>query len=640
MSKIRLKLEEKTLIFLSLIMIFGSGIYFIYALNWLGIILSLALSLVTTFFVYKKIKHDKTTETVSTEELPNKTKKLILILLRSLYLVIVLTLLFLLIKNASDEALISPWQKVPKIFFFLYFAATTILFFILERSSGKKSLLLLKIHYFLTFSVAAIIYKIGYGFDPFIHGATMELIDSEGSVEPKTVYYLGQYSLIVIVHKITTLPIYWLNKFLVPTLAAIFLPKALFSFLKNRGISQKYLIIILIALALPFNLFILSTPQNLTYIWLLLTIFYSLNGTPGIMPFIFALATLAIHPLSGIPAMFFVTWPYIKKIKNKISLTLYKVINITFWIISTLALPLSFVYIGGGSLKDLSFNLKNLLKLFKDGGTGNNIADIFLNLPYLFNNLWLPIFIILNIIGFIIWFKRNKDNLSSFIKIISALIIGLILSASLEFSFLIDYEREAYVSRLPIIIALFSLPALLLSLDYLVLKVFKKTRVEIFGGLFLAVVAISSSLYLSYPRLDAYHNSKGYSVSASDIEAVRQINTKSKEPYIVLANQQTSVASLKEFGFIKYFETPEEKIFFYPIPTGGKLYAYYLKMVNEEPKKETMREAMNLVGVKESYLVVNKYWWFSDRIIAAAKLSADDYFKTSDNNIYIFQYNY
>lgn len=639
MSKIRLKLEEKTLIFLSLIMIFGSVVYFIYALNWPGIILSLALSLVTAFFIYKRIKQNKTAEIVSIQELPSKNKKLIFIL-KGLYLFIILALLFLLIKNVSDEALISPWQKVPKIFFFLYFAATTILFFILEWSLNKKSLLFLKLHYFLSFSVAAIIYKIGYGFDPFIHGATMELIDSQGVVAPKTFYYLGEYSLIVIIHKLTALPIYWLNKFLVPTLAAIFLPKALFSFLKNRGVSGKYLIITLITLALPFNLFILSTPQNLTYIWLLLTIFYSLNGAPRIMPFIFALATLAIHPLSGLPAMFFVVWPYVKKIKSSVSLLFYRVINIVFWLISALALPLAFIYVGGGSFKDLAFDLKNLLKLFKDSSVGNNIADVFLNLPYLFNNLWLPIFIVLSIIGFVIWFKRNKESLSNFIKIISALIVGLILSASLEFSFLIDYEREAYVSRLPIIIALFSLPTLLLSLDYLVLKVFKKTRVEIFGGLFLAVVLISSSLYLSYPRLDAYHNSKGYSVSASDIEAVRQINTKSEELYIVLANQQTSVASLKEFGFIKYFETPEEKIFFYPIPTGGKLYAYYLKMVNEEPKKETMREAMNLVGVKESYLVVNKYWWFSDRIIAAAKLSADDYFKTSDNNIYIFKYSY
>lgn len=637
MRKIRLKLEEKILIFISLTMIFGAGIYFVYALNWLGITLSLFLSLVTAIFIYKKAGEEIETDKASREK--NTNKKFILIL-KSLYLIIALWLFLILIQNSSDQALISPWQEIPKIFFFLYFIATIILFLVIEQSPNRRLLPFIKIQYLISFSIAVIIYKIGYGFDPFIHGATMELIDSQGIVEPKTLYYLGQYSLIVSIHKITAIPIYWLNKLLVPILATIFLPGAILSFLNKRGISKRYLIVIIAALSLPINLFILSTPQNLTYIWLILTILYSLNGANKIIPLVFALATLSIHPLSGLPAMFFIAWSYIEKLRDKVSLFFYRLINITFWLISAVSLPISFTYVGGGTIGDLKLDLRNIFKLFNDESPRNNIADIFLNLPYLFNDLWLLIFIILSLTGFIIWFKRDKSGLSYFIKIIGALLISLILSASLEFSFLINYEREAYVSRIPVIIALFFLPAVLLSLDYLTFKIFRATKVEIFGGLILIVTAISSSLYLSYPRLDAYHNSKGYSVSSSDIEAVRQIEIKSEEPYIVLANQQTSVASLKEFGFDNYLKIKDEKVFFYPIPTGGKLYSYYLKMVNEGPKKETMKEAMDLTGVKESYLIISKYWWLSDRIIAAAKLSANDYWTTSDDNIYIFKYNY
>jgi hypothetical protein len=48
---------------------------------------------------------------------------------------------------------------------------------------------------------------------------------------------------------------------------------------------------------------------------------------------------------------------------------------------------------------------------------------------------------------------------------------------------------------------------------------------------------------------------------------------------------------------------------------------------------------MNLVGVKESYFVVSKYWWLSDRIIAQAKINADTYWEINGGDIYVFRFN-
>ena len=220
----------------------------------------------------------------------------------------------------------------------------------------------------------------------------------------------------------------------------------------------------------------------------------------------------------------------------------------------------------------------------------------------------------------------------------SALLVGCVLSASLKFNFLIDYERNNYISRLPILIGLFTLPFIVLATDYLITKTWRGSKTKLISSWLLISLVILSSLYLSYPRLDAYVNSRGYSVSSADILAVNSINKQSAKPYIVLANQQTSVASLKELGFNHYFTTPEGPVFFYPIPTGGKLYQYYLDMVDKNPDRKTMISSMDLVGVKESYFVISKYWWLSNRIIAEAKINADTYWEINDGDIYVFKF--
>jgi hypothetical protein len=628
-----LKLEENILKLLSLIMFFGSAIYYIYKLNWIGIIITLIISSLAFYLTRDKNKPEE----------PISAKRFTKIQwLPISYLLITLLAIFVLINNTSSQALISPWLVVPKYFFVLYFLVTGFLFFILTRNlSEDLKTWLLRIHYFLSFSVAVIIYQIGYGFDPFIHQATMELIDKQGYVDPKTPYYLGQYSLVTIIHKISGISIYLLNKFLVPILAALFIPGAILKFVNRQAENNKTSwIIILSLLAIPFNIFILSTPQNLSYLWLILVIFYSLTAKNNYFIFILGLAALAIHPLAGMPIIFFIGWQQFNNHKEKINLAWQKVINLFLYLGAILSLPLSFTLVTNQSWKDLSLSFDKLFNLFQNKLFNTNIADVTVNFPYLVNNIWLPVFIILTVSGFIYWLKENKKEATVFIKIISALVISFLLSASLSFSFLIDYERDNYISRLPIIMGIFALPAIIIALKNLTGKIYFGKKEVWLAAWIIITLFISSSIYLSYPRLDAYTNSRGYSVSEADLKAVNLIAEKSEGKYIVLANQQTSVASLKELGFDNYFDTKHGKIFFYPIPTGGELYQYYLKMVNEKPTRETMQEAMNLVGVKESYFVISKYWWFSNRIIAAAKINADTYWTINDGEIYIFKFSY
>jgi len=103
----------------------------------------------------------------------------------------------------------------------------------------------------------------------------------------------------------------------------------------------------------------------------------------------------------------------------------------------------------------------------------------------------------------------------------------------------------------------------------------------------------------------------------------------------VLANQQVSAAALREFGFSRYYKGD---VYFYPIPTGGTLYQYYLDMVYKKPAKDTMLKAMDFAGVGQSYFVLNKYWWAFPKILAEAKLEADSWTEIKDGEIYIFKY--
>jgi hypothetical protein len=127
-------------------------------------------------------------------------------------------------------------------------------------------------------------------------------------------------------------------------------------------------------------------------------------------------------------------------------------------------------------------------------------------------------------------------------------------------------------------------------------------------------------------------------VSDDDISAVNWIekDAGSENDFIVLANQQTSAAALKEFGFKKYYQ--DNTYFYYPIPTGGEMYKVFLRMIQEEPERRLMEDIMEKTGVNIGYFAVNKYWWASKKIIDEAKLSADSYHEVNNGEIFIFKY--
>ncbi|MCU0679942.1 MAG: hypothetical protein MUF50_01390 [Planctomycetes bacterium] len=666
----------------SLIIIISSLSYHFFSLNLEGVVFSLLSAIIVLVLLVKKgllnninnnlkpkincfklffLKIDSVKDSFNTFLKDHLTKTAIWkknsFWLTVAYILFYLLALIILIFARNNEALISPWQKVSPWFFVVYFLATIVLF-LLSRQNKKWLLIPISLHYALTLSVATIVYGIGYGFDPFIHQASLEYIDKYGFINPKTFYYIGQYGLLITIHKLTFIPLAILNTWLVPVLSALTLPWGIKKISDYWGI-KSYLIPLLI-LILPFSFFISTTPQNLSFLFLLLTTIALINIRDIknlVLPSLLAGATFFIHPLAGLPALILVIITLsLLVIKKKP--WLYLVIGGLF-ILNILIIPLALLISGGGHL--INFPWSTFFSTLSLNLHFPNQENVILNSVYFLSQNYYWLLIILYLMG-IFWFIKNKIfNLLPHLLIILSLLISYLFSQCLKFQNLIAYEQNDYQERILYASLLIGLPFIIIVFQKIIEKVINSSREIKIIGLISGSLLLSSSLYLSYPRLDNYYNSRGYSVGASDLKAVQWIEQdnnsslikwadlidsnqsdwsrkNNQEKYVVLANQQVSVAALHIFGFERYLNTKEDPIYFYPIPTGGKLYQHYLKMVYEKPEAKTMKEIMAWLKVKNAYLVINKYWWASDKIIEEAKLEAQSWQNIDNGTVWVFKY--
>ncbi len=590
------------LFFISVFIILNSLIYYFYQVNSLVIYLGTLISIIVAYFLFNNTK----------EEIFKKFN-----LKADIWLILFFIHLFLsffvLIYFSHEEALISPWQATPPLFFILYFLSALYLIFhlIKKKINYALSIVALISFFLLSFSVNLIVFKLGYGFDPFIHQAALEYINNFNFILPKTPYYIGYYSLVLFVNKIFFLPLSLINQILVPVISALILPLLFYKY------TNKEPLVVLFALLLNFSLFTLSTPQNLAFLFLIITIFLNYKAKSKYIPLIMSLATMAIHPIAGIPALSFTLLNNFK----------YKKIVLTTNIV---IFPFLFYFFNQTNIVLNSINL-HLPKLFY-----LNQETFLLNLIYFWqHNAWLLLLIILLYYSKSL-FKDQFIKLSLFSSL--SFYLASLVSQVFVFTDLISYEQADYSNRLKIIAIIFTLPAILKVSSYLVLKLKEKSiNFQIIYSLTITIM-LSVSLYLSYPRFDNYHNSRSFSISQSDIEAVHFIDNRMSEPYIVLSNQQLAVSALKELGFNNYLKTKDnEEIYFYSIPTGGKMYQYFLETVYKDNSAKPIKKAMNSAEVNHGWLAIHNYWWASDKIVAELKLEASEYYLIN-NNIYLFYF--
>jgi hypothetical protein len=555
------------------------------------------------------------------------------------YLILFAIAIVTLISCQTTDVIRSTWQVIPRAFFLIYFLATLNLFLLIYSSKPKAlSLkLLISLHFFLTTSIALIIYRLGYGFDPFIHQATELSIFKQGFILPKPLYYLGQYSLIVILSHLFQISTDWIDKLLLPILLSVFLPYTIYTSLTKafNWAKNQALTLSLIFLILPFELFIATNPQALANLLAIIILFLSfIYLKDRQIPFWFlgflTFVTIAIHALTGIPVAIYLILIWLISHKNKLTRILLPI----FAIFAGISLPFALYINSLISSYKIQFNWQSF-NLISWPTILSKQFNYFLDLAYLYKNWIHWLILILALIALYVLIKRELTY-----YFIPSLITFLILIANAVFlnfinvSSIINYEQGEFSQRIFQLAFYFLLPTIIYGFYIISEKIQKMPFIYYLCIFFLFSNFLTFNLYLSYPRFDDYDNSKFINVSQADFTAINFIEQNSAgQPYIVITNQTTSVAALKTFGFTRYYN----EHYFYPIPTGGELYESYESMIYDQASITNMAKAMDLTGVKLSYFVLPFYWSHFDIISQQAEASADAIYNLGDK-VMVFKY--
>lgn len=523
------------------------------------------------------------------------------------------------------DAVRSPWGLVDP-FALAGIGVALFAALVLLARSARFGIALLVATLFSALSMAAVVYPLGFGFDPFLHRATIAHIATFGTITPKPMYYIGQYALELLFSLKGTLSLAAIDRFLLPVLATGMLTASTWYAFRSR-------IALAGLLLLPLSAFISTTPQGIAYVFALCAIVLTFPLGTSWLALALATASLITHPFAGIPAMLFVVASMV------VARTTSRAWLALATLAATLAIPLVFALQAARAGLSLEAHLGNLFDVsrwsslaltgFFSNHFSSSLDGIYLVVD---NALW--IVAALGIIGYVLD-RRTVSPLP--LLFAGAMFLNfLTLSIVFDFDFLISYERQDYAVRALTLAQLFLIPYVCIGIAELAQRLRSKPCALEAGFLALLAFIGTANVYGAYPRHDNYARSAGFNVSQADFDAVYAIAQQGgNQDYIVLSNQATAAAAVEAFGFAKYYHTD---MFYYPIPTGGPLYQQYLTMVDDGPTRARMLEAMDMAGVDLGFFAVSDYWWQSEQIIENAKRIADDWFAVDNGKVTVFMF--
>lgn len=563
----------------------------------------------------------------------------------------------------TTESLLGPWDNLYPLPFVLYGLASILAIILsIQGMRTATTLSVLVIHFFASISVAFIRFPLAFGFDPILHMAAERVIMTSGAIEPKTFYYTGMYVIVPFFSRLFALPLEWVHQSLLPLVVALSIPPLAWSSIRSffRFTDERSFLLALFILLIPYPYVIMTTPWGLAYSSILLALMSSAiacaKNNPRYIIFasVCALFSLSLHPLAGIPLVLFIVLVSARNICSRAWRMLFLVAGTA---LSAIGIPLAF-YINSVISPQfrLTLQLPNIGSLF----SGHPLISIFqtrfssfLDFAYFFStNGWL-IFMGLAICGAVMLLRRSstfhpEHGMRHFLIVCLLMAAALRIDAWLtaeviHFDALAVFEQQDYAQRLVHIADLFLLPFAGFALGMLLSRVFtgKNAMLKIVVPLFFAG-ALTSALYLSYPRNDAYTPFHGRTLSATDISVVRFVDADGGAiPHVVMANQVLASAAIREFGFKTYFTVSragkQEAVFYYPIPSGSPLAPLYYAMLTS-PSRTLMNRAMDTVGVTRSYFVVRDYEARFPIIIRDAKKTADSWREIDMGKAYVFMY--
>lgn len=549
-----------------------------------------------------------------------------------LFLAIDIVLFYVLFKKSSGGIIRSPWEILNYKFWTLFVINNILLAITSINKKYPKNVLLYSLHFFLITSIGIIIYKNGFGYDSFIHQATLKTIIDTGTIEPKLFLYMGQYGITLFLSTLSQISYVTIDKILLPLLFSLFWPCSILCGLRfgfKWSDSASYLAILWSSFV-GLSFATMTTPQNTVFLLFGISIFllgeFGSKNIKLYVIWLIVLLSMTIHPLGAMPLFFIALLLSSRKIKKikKFRNSLSNFIIIT----ASISLPLLFI------LYDLQ-KQKPFSEIFSF-----NIWPLFsfpyihwyqeYNFPFDFvhnigsNYVWLYIYI--SLLGFYYIFRESKNVFFKrhFILLFILTTNYLLSRIFLSFDTQIYYEQEDYLNRIIYLAALTSLPIFLTPV-YFWFKNEIQNGPNFWSRFFIVIsttIVISISTYFSYPVYDSHGNSKTFSVSDTDIKTVQFIEKHAEgENYIVLANQMLGATAIKEFGFAHYYN----ENFYYSMPLGNdNIYQNFINMIDNDASREEALAAMDKTNTNELFLIINNYWHSAKTAIAQAEKTADE----------------
>lgn len=562
-------------------------------------------------------------------------------------------LLATLYTHRTHGVLNSPWRALPIWFFGVYFVAMLATlaapWFMRSRALAYATTAL---HLFSTYGVTIIMHPLGFGFDGFIHRATEDWIAAHGFILPKQPIYIGQYTLVVWLAKLTSLPLHLIDIWFVPIAAALALP-ALFQRLFTRVWNFPAALALNLTWLYPALYFLwlgLTTPYNFLLLIITAAVCALLEWQKGtisaLVPISLGLLGLFTHIMLGAPLMFVIA---VAMLGHRWKSGAQTSLLIMYAVAAVLIVPGLFtVYL---LLKGLPWpdfvnpltKIPHFLELYALPFWYNPNAPRVWNYFYKLEWVFAPLVTALAVIGW--WFESLKKFGRWLFPLTAVAFVGaaILLRTWIVFPDVGSFEQGDYPLRLLRASLLWILPwaGAGIGVLYFAIKKTKFSTAILSIAMVCAALGLTIAFYFSYPQHNKKVNFPGFNVTSADIKAVQWIDADNNHTtdinYIVLANPIVGVAALSEFSFAKYFDTPLGQYSYYSIPSGSPLFDLYTDMWRN-PSQATMRTAMDLFGVDKAYFVINSYWVNYNQIVAAAKTTTDNWTSIENGQIHIFEY--
>lgn len=582
----------------------ATALYLIFGINrWDSLFLGI-IALLGVFFV---LKNKRVTLKLFSHDLAVTIPLLVTICTDFL-------LLYAAWHTRTDAALRSPWEQIGLWFFIVYGCTTAILAGALyKKQPTLLSFLGIITHIGLFYGIALAAFRFGYAYDPLIHQAAENYITEHGRILPIQPFYIGQYALVTVSHFVTGIPIWIIDRLLVPLLATISLPTIGYIGLTHGWkIPREHgQLATLGLLVYPIAEFTFTVPHNLTVLfllWWLLLVPCALQTKLGQTAIsILSIATFLIHPLIGAPLCIATVCALLLSRKEWRSVPIAGAACTG----AALLFMLGVYRLQHNATFVRDFSFSNFVSVFEFHYTVTAVRPI-LQLLYGYNFLLLYALLAIGIIAAKKFTATSRATRWSIFSLMGGILIGIFLISSfISLPGVNDYEQNEFVLRLHAILPIIALPFIIYGAYRVAQKnPFMRPIIILCLG-----AASAVSLYFSYPRTDGAMR-PGWNVSRGDLDLVHSLPKLSNgSPYLLLSNQILAVTGLREQGFDNQSH--------FVIGMNEPQFAAAEKVLYTELNGADMRTLAEQIH-GSVFIGVQDYWYRADEIKDEARIAGAD----------------